>query len=927
MQPQPPSREEAWEEAGGPPVGERVRCLDLFVHYNGDKTTAMWRPAVVVEHVKEGGIVREIKVHFEGFSAGYDKWISWPRERKRFATLDTSGSRIPSDPAEGSFDGLAVRSSDTDSRSNSSVGGDGSAAATTRRTGFSRLKVFGAMKGLRRSRGNSSTEGRTPTLTPPLTGPSGSSFSPAKAGQPQASTVVRREDRGPAESAALAALCFEDGEFKHEEKGEGGGVAEEDRGDGAEESKRYQEDEQDRGLGEEEKKLSPFFRPAPPSPSIAEEESKQQEQRDEDAKMAGGGSGPPPSLSFPASAVATAAGADAATGNQREDSRPLLVATTAAGGSVRNDASPRTETVAATASEPTPLSTDAATTAEQPASPAPAAATTAPWTGSRQRGGWRSKIKSRARRRDGAPAADAAGVREQTPPVNPAGARSPGRRPAAGGRDRTDEATSAPAGAPATALSVDSSPFSSDVDLATGVVEAEGKWEWRGMDSDSAPARSREEAEAATAALMQETARRQPIRELTPHLVEELDGEGAGFTLTVFKNNKQDQVPVPLVCGKYSTAYEADRAAEAFSSPVWHEPSPNSTCAECQSTFRAVLQRRRHHCRNCGRLVCTTCALRFWPKSMLPHSYRIDSTERRVRVCRTCYSAGKNFRRALLQGSYLGAMEAYSTGCVNLRVPYSHISEELPVHCAAAGGNVSLLAWLMEDRCCPIFMDGDKTVALLDAKGRSVMAAAAESGQIEMMRYLSFTQPSNVTNMGMETLWRGLQACLRYDEDTDSSSGGGGGGSDVGHSGGGSTLHQASLPAARGGSSCYKLGGASDENDSTAPSSATWGDGGSNLSRLSRGAGGDHLQAALEMSTAESGYDVYDLPGSRGGGGRGGSGGVRRKNACVVCFSRKVNATLVPCGHHVCCMPCTEKFELCPVCRVRVTQKIKTIDG
>lgn len=54
-----------------------------------------------------------------------------------------------------------------------------------------------------------------------------------------------------------------------------------------------------------------------------------------------------------------------------------------------------------------------------------------------------------------------------------------------------------------------------------------------------------------------------------------------------------------------------------------------------------------------------------------------SSTEKRVRVCRTCYSTGKNFRRALLQGSYLGAMEAYSTGCVNLRDPCSHVSEEV----------------------------------------------------------------------------------------------------------------------------------------------------------------------------------------------------------------------------------------------------------
>lgn len=57
------------------------------------------------------------------------------------------------DLAEGSFDGLAARGSDTDSRSNSSVGGEGSSsagtgtAALTTRRGFSRLKVFGgAMK-------------------------------------------------------------------------------------------------------------------------------------------------------------------------------------------------------------------------------------------------------------------------------------------------------------------------------------------------------------------------------------------------------------------------------------------------------------------------------------------------------------------------------------------------------------------------------------------------------------------------------------------------------------------------------------------------------------------------------------------------------------------------------------------------------------
>ncbi|CAN0090449.1 unnamed protein product, partial [Hapterophycus canaliculatus] len=46
--------------------------------------------------------------------------------------------------------------------------------------------------------------------------------------------------------------------------------------------------------------------------------------------------------------------------------------------------------------------------------------------------------------------------------------------------------------------------------------------------------------------------------------------------------------------------------------------------------------------------------------------------------------------------------------------------------------------------------------------------------------------------------------------------------------------------------------------------------------------------------------------------------------ACFVC---KVNCTFVPCGHHCCCMACSEKFEFCPVCRTRITQKVKAISA
>ncbi|CAM9490857.1 unnamed protein product, partial [Hapterophycus canaliculatus] len=44
-----------------------------------------------------------------------------------------------------------------------------------------------------------------------------------------------------------------------------------------------------------------------------------------------------------------------------------------------------------------------------------------------------------------------------------------------------------------------------------------------------------------------------------------------------------------------------------------------------------------------------------------------------------------------------------------------------------------------------------------------------------------------------------------------------------------------------------------------------------------------------------------------------------------VCFERKIDCTLVPCGHHCCCLTCAAQFEQCPVCRADVEQKIRAI--
>lgn len=82
--------------------------------------------------------------------------------------------------------------------------------------------------------------------------------------------------------------------------------------------------------------------------------------------------------------------------------------------------------------------------------------------------------------------------------------------------------------------------------LSLSVEYKEGEEEgWMGFPGMMTPTGgSGEDSESALGAAARENltetfARRKPIRELTPHLVEELEGEGGGFTLTVFRNNKQ----------------------------------------------------------------------------------------------------------------------------------------------------------------------------------------------------------------------------------------------------------------------------------------------------------------------------------------------------------------------------------------------------
>lgn len=76
-----------------------------------------------------------------------------------------------------------------------------------------------------------------------------------------------------------------------------------------------------------------------------------------------------------------------------------------------------------------------------------------------------------------------------------------------------------------------------------------------------------------------------------------------------------------------SSAVNVSERASVQEPPVWIPDIQSNSCSQCKEKFTLI--RRRHHCRNCGKLFCGHCAKNFIP---LPHfGYNLP-----VRVCSSC---------------------------------------------------------------------------------------------------------------------------------------------------------------------------------------------------------------------------------------------------------------------------------------------------
>lgn len=75
--------------------------------------------------------------------------------------------------------------------------------------------------------------------------------------------------------------------------------------------------------------------------------------------------------------------------------------------------------------------------------------------------------------------------------------------------------------------------------------------------------------------------------------------------------------------------------------PVWVSDAERATCMECAKKFG--VGSRRHHCRLCGRLLCSACASCHVKASQLPFKLRqrgkkkAEPAGKKARVCSTCF--------------------------------------------------------------------------------------------------------------------------------------------------------------------------------------------------------------------------------------------------------------------------------------------------
>jgi len=201
---------------------------------------------------------------------------------------------------------------------------------------------------------------------------------------------------------------------------------------------------------------------------------------------------------------------------------------------------------------------------------------------------------------------------------------------------------------------------------------------------------------------------------------------------------------------------EAYETGLAMAPPVMDPLLENPICALCKTKFAVF--RRPHHCKNCGVVVCSSCAC-SWPCRRVPSTFNVARKEK-IDICIACDWLADNFQKAVLKGDLEKAMSLYKTGNVNLRHPYGawkKNGEEVfnPIHMAIVGGKLELVQWLISKKCCPLRRRDKAKSLLCTSKGRSPIQLALTQKNPEILRHL-------VAEQGLSLMEEDLRGDYRH---------------------------------------------------------------------------------------------------------------------------------------------------------------------
>ena len=342
--------------------------------------------------------------------------------------------------------------------------------------------------------------------------------------------------------------------------------------------------------------------------------------------------------------------------------------------------------------------------------------------------------------------------------------------------------------------------------------------------------------------------------------------------ITTINTNQKGVARDPKLANKYLKAFSFPSEQEARESAIANAPpkmipfSEFDECSLCKSPFTVF--KRASHCRNCGVCVCKDCLV-HWPAKMIPDTYNLKN-EAVVKVCRSCNSISRAFRRALQQGNYESALALYGTGNVNLRTPFpvSSKRDEImwPVHYAVEGGNIDILRWLVDIRFCPIGTipsgmkkprRGTRESLIMTSAGRNVLSIAIESLKVDIMHYLVVDRGVSIyESTELEPSLRALEATL------------------------------IALPRP-----C-----ATQQIDDQKEAEPRWDNGSYDDMSVPSSIGID--------SSSKGRQDDSLTTGSK----------TKNSDCCIVCYERKIDCVATPCGHQVICLECSSNLSSCPVC-------------